>query len=331
MIVRLCSGLISYCSYYSGYARWKWPRKAKRQRERLNATTRARYCYSVWLRHLKKIHNNNITVKYETIAELGPGTSHGIGIAAILSGFKRYFALDIYDRTDREMNKRILSGLLTLVRNRADIPDVDEFPSISPLINSNKFPKSILKDDIINSILHKVETITKCLVYSIENINIDNADADTNVNRLQSFIPWTEESIIEPSSVDLLLSQAVLEHVSDIHFVYRSCYKWLKPKGIMSHDIDFRSHGTSDKWNGHWAYSDLVWPIVRKKRPYLITNRLPLSSHLMAIKSAGFEIVEIIPMHNKNGIQRHHLSKRFRHISDEDMVTESAYILAVKR
>src|SRR4029077_18633813 len=59
-------------------------------------TVSARYCYSVWMRHLVKAHQCGYSLigTGGRIAELGPGDTLGIGFAAMLSGYDEYFALD---------------------------------------------------------------------------------------------------------------------------------------------------------------------------------------------------------------------------------------------
>ena len=42
-----------------------------------------RYCYSVWLRHLVKLHKYGFNVVGAKIGELGPGDSIGIGLSAL--------------------------------------------------------------------------------------------------------------------------------------------------------------------------------------------------------------------------------------------------------
>ena len=71
--------------------------------------------------------------------------------------------------------------------------------------------------------------------------------------------PWNAPDVIDDASVDLIFSQAVLEHVDDLQGVYAAMRKWLKPDGIMTHQIDFKCHGKANAWNGHWTYSDFVW------------------------------------------------------------------------
>lgn len=46
----------------------------------------ARYCYSVWLRHLEKLFEAGATDIPRVVGELGPGRSIGVGIAALLGG-----------------------------------------------------------------------------------------------------------------------------------------------------------------------------------------------------------------------------------------------------
>ena len=43
-------------------------------------------------------------------------------------------------------------------------------------------------------------------------------------------------------SVDVVLSNAVLEHVSDLHSVVRELYRVTSAGGIHSHQVDFRDH-----------------------------------------------------------------------------------------
>jgi hypothetical protein len=96
----------------------------------------------------------------------------------------------------------------------------------------------------------------------------------------------------------------------------------------MSHTIDYKSHGYTRDWNGHWTLSEFAWRMLKGNRPYLI-NRLPHSAHIEAMKKAGFEIISEI---KKSGgsLPRHCLSSRFRTLSDDDLRTSCAFIHALK-
>lgn len=98
----------------------------------------------------------------------------------------------------------------------------------------------------------------------------------------------------------------------------------------MSHEIDFRSHNTAKKWNGHWAYSDFAWKLIKGKRPYFI-NRQPHSAHIDIPKKNGFELVCDIRDIDNSGINRSQLASIFKNISNDDMTTCTAFIQAVKK
>ena len=64
----------------------------------------------------------------EIVAELGPGDSLGVAIAAILSGVREYYAFDVVAYAHNDNNLRVLDECLQLFASRADIPGDEEFP-----------------------------------------------------------------------------------------------------------------------------------------------------------------------------------------------------------
>ncbi len=71
-------------------------------------TDSALYCYEVWMKHLTMLHAHGMERMPRVLAELGPGDSLGIGLAALLSGVERYFALDAVRYSDTKKNLPIL-------------------------------------------------------------------------------------------------------------------------------------------------------------------------------------------------------------------------------
>ena len=53
--------------------------------------------------------------------------------------------------------------------------------------------------------------------------------------------------MVKSGSVDMILSQAVMEHVEHLEQTYEAMRHWLKPGGLASHAIDFKSHGTAEQ------------------------------------------------------------------------------------
>ena len=121
-----------------------------------------------------------------------------------------------------------------------------------------------------------------------------------------------------------------MEHVDDLTGTYAACRAWLRPGAVMSHQIDFKSHGTATAWNGHWAYSPAVWRLVRGGRSYLI-NRAPHSAHRTAIEAAGFDVLEDLLVTRRDGLKREHLPLPYSNLGEGDLTTAGAFIIAKAR
>ncbi len=283
-------------------------------------TDSARYCYSVWLRHLVMAKSNGLNPYPKIVAELGPGDSLGIGLAALISGCDKYFALDIVEHANTENNLKIFDELLTLFRNRAAIPGDDEFPKVKPYLNGYDFPADILNENRLQRALEtsRIKKIRDSISYPQRNDSL-----------IQYKVPWYNERIFVKESADMIYSQGVLEHVDELRDTYKSMRLWLKSTGYMSHQIDFKCHGTADEWNGHWVYSDFIWKLIRGKRAYLI-NREPHSIHNAILKDEGFRVVCDKKIKSKSSFTIDDLVSRFKSISDDDLTTSGAFIQAVK-
>jgi hypothetical protein len=142
-------------------------------------------------------------------------------------------------------------------------------------------------------------------------------------------VPWSDAGVMEPASVDVILSHAVLEHVVDLEATYRALARWLKSGGLMSHQIDFTSHGITETWNGYRAYPEILWRIIAGRLPYLI-NREPCSAHLELLKKNGFTTLSAVTHHRDDGIRRSQLSKRWKSISEDDLACSDLFVQARK-
>lgn len=306
------------------------PPLRKLRKSGTGGTTSSRYCYSVWMRHIVMACKNGIPFNARSLVEIGPGDSLGIGLTGMLAGIDNYFAVDAVEHTNIERNAAIFDELVALFSTRSNIPDELEFPEVIPRLDVYEFPYNIFPDDIFNDLLSvsRVESIRSVLL-NMNNLTGGGASIGYGVS-ISYKAPWYAHDIIEENSVDMIISQAVLEHVNDLGFLYGAMSRWLKRGGLMSHTIDFRSHGFAKKWNGHWAYSDRIWKMITRGRPYSI-NRAPHSVHLELLKQHGFDIICDIKFKDFSGINRKDLYSRFADLSDEDMTTSRAFIQAVKR
>jgi SAM-dependent methyltransferase len=285
-------------------------------------THSARYCYSVYLRHLVKLAEAGLPTAPRVVAEIGPGESVGTGLAALVAGAERYVGLDVKHYALRPDTLALFDELVALFHERAPIPGGDEFPTIKPELRDDAFPSRILAAERMSRALDRAR---------IEDLRA-RIKRGGETSPLGHIAPWHEAGAIAPGTIaagtiDWIFSQAVMEHVDDLALTYRACRDWLKPGGAMSHQIDMKSHGTAEAWNGHWAYSDAMWRVVRGRRLYLI-NRAPASAHRAAMSAAGFAIVTDEPVVRRDGLPKARLAARFRALSDDDAMTAGLFVIA---
>jgi SAM-dependent methyltransferase len=309
---RLVTGLLTFLPGFSRFAG-----------RRTGGTTSARYCYAVWLRHLVKAHQAGVSVPPRSLAELGPGESLGTGIAALLSGAQAYYAFDVLRYADRETNLAVLDQLISLFRARARVPGPDEFPELRPDLDSYEFPRQILTEDRLD------ESLRPERLAAVEAVVRGDRDVSRDEIVLEYVPNWRDPDEVPEGTLDMVFSQAVLEHVDDLESTYRAMYRWLRQGGVLSHTIDFRSHATARGWNGHWALGDFSWKLVRGRRPFLL-NREPHSTHIALLQRFGLEVVVDIRATRPSDVDRDRLAARFRGLLDEDLTTSDAFIQAVK-
>ena len=275
----------------------------------------ARYCYSVWFRHLSMLDQHGFKIKGAQVGELGPGDSLGLGLAALLAGAKGYTGLDIVPYSATSGLENIFEELVEMYLEKTPLPDDSEFPFVRPRIDSYDFPNHLT--DSANLAL-KAETLRQQIRVGLNNSLL-----------IDYRVPWTLLPQIREASLDLIFSQAVLEHVDNLNETYQAMYAWLKPNGYASHVIDFRAHGRSPYWNGHWAYSDWQWKLVRGKREFLL-NREPISTHIAHAKRAGFQVLLLKEDQAPHRLEISALASRFQRMTPADARTSGVFVILRK-
>lgn len=87
------------------------------------------------------------------VAEFGPEDTIGNGVAALLCGVEKYYALDCIQYAGMRKIEKIFDQLLKMMRERSAIPDDCEFPGLYPKLKSYSFPNYILTDEIMEECL----------------------------------------------------------------------------------------------------------------------------------------------------------------------------------
>ncbi|HBG49569.1 MAG TPA: hypothetical protein DDW90_08740 [Cyanobacteria bacterium UBA9971] len=306
----ILTGLATYLPGFNHYI----------NRVRKHPTISAKYCYTVWLRHLIKAYNNNLSTNPEIIAELGPGSSIGVGLAALISGAEKYYAFDLTKLTSLEKNIVVFDGLVELFKKNTNLAESKEFPRMTPYLDYYEFPHHILTSERLKNTLNeeRLEKIRNSIM------NPNNADS-----LIKYFAPWDGTNLIEKNTVDMIFSQAVLEHVENPEHVYKIQYDWLKNNGFMSHSIDFKSHGFHKEWDGHLTYTDFLWNIIKGRRNYSL-NRISHSRQVSLIENAGFKLICEEKYTRKSNLKEKDYAKRFKALTYEDKNISESFILAQK-
>ena len=275
--------------------------------------------YSIWLRHMVLAKKNGLNTNPKVVAELGPGDSLGAGLAALIGGSKKYIALDIVKFANVKENLDLFDKLVSLFASRVPIPFDGKFSEIVPSLENYDFP-----DDIFDS-----ERLKICLDETrIKKIRNAIISPESEQSIITYAVPWNDKTNINKNSINMIFSQAVLEHVDDLSKTCEAFKEWLSADGYMSHQIDFRCHGTANQWNGHLCYSDLTWSIMEGKRLYFI-NRMPISVHLEFISQENFDISYIQVGKLESKITNGDISEYFKHLID-DLEISDAFIQAEK-
>jgi methyltransferase family protein len=278
----------------------------------------ARYCYSVWLRHLVMAARHGLNVDPRHVTELGPGDSIGVGLAALACGAETYSAADFVAHAFAERDLHVLAEITDLLLKRTPVPDEQEFPRVEPRLEHYAFPSHILTEERMTAALAPGR---------LQRIRAAVAERGSEDSIIRYCAPWLGAGVIERASQDLVLSQAVLEHVDQLTEAYAAMREWLKPSGYMSHAIDFSSHESAWTWDGHWRYGDVRWKLARGKGLWSI-NREPYSTHAQLIRQSGFEIVCCVPTRSAPSFDRRAIAARFRDMPEDDRSISQAFVIA---
>jgi len=282
-------------------------------------TVSAQYCYSVYLRHLVMADQHGFTMVPRTVVELGPGDSIGIGLMALLTGTEQYYALDSVRHASSKTNLQVFDELVKLLMMQTPIPSGGEFTEVLPELGDYRFPKQILGEPRLTQALAPERL--KRLRYTLT--------GNLTEDPIHYLAPMGRMSEIPDQSIDLVISQAVMEHVDQLEVLYAECFRSLKPGGFMSHQIDLQCHDTAPEWNGHWKYSELTWRLMRGGRPWFI-NRQPCSVHLGLVKRVGLKLCVEVRQFGNLGISSRQLANGFQTLSESDLKTSGVFIMAKK-
>ena len=284
-------------------------------------TASADYCYGVWMKHITLLWQHGMRSMPGSVLELGPGDSIGTGLAALLCGVERYTGVDAVAFASSRANIAVFRELTYLLQRRAPRP-VAGFPPFDAYLDERLFPSHVLDEQRLAASLAPARLAR--LEHAVHALGTPSADLPIR------YFTWDRPEAIGAGSVDLVFSHVVLNHVDDLEGLYADCARWVRPGGWMSHQIDFTSLETTPEWNGHRRYGELAWKVISGRRRYFV-NREVLTTHLRIMSRHGFDVVHVIRGLRQGGLTRAQLAPRWRQCSDEDLATQTGFVIARRR
>jgi hypothetical protein len=281
-------------------------------------TASSEYCYGVWLKHLTLLYEAGMKNIPVSVAEIGPGGSLGVGLAALLCGSNRCISLDVVEYADTSINLRVFEELVLYFEERKGRP-TKGWPDYDTFLPESKFPSHILTDAMLSSSLNRER------LEAIRNA-ITNVGETFNGISIEYHVPWNSPDVIKTDSIELVLSHSTMEHVEDLESAYSAMAEWCQPNSWCSHQIDYSSHGLTNEWDGYRKYSELIWRLIKGKRQYLI-NRAPHSEHIRLLNLYGF--VEKAQWLNSTCtcLERSRLTPRWRDLTEQDRNSKGSFVV----
>lgn len=243
----------------------------KKKKKSRHSGSDALFSYSLWLSNLVYLAENKIQPNNSRLAEIGNGGSLGIAFCAILTGTNKYFSFEYKHNIDYKEQIQLLERISVLF-DKAE--PIHHFNNISITISDSSFPQHLVLPKL------EREVLLEQLKGDLQN-ELVGSDLIILVNN------WETQN---PLNITFAFSRAVMEHVNDPDYIYQKIFSHMSAHAMMLHDIEFHSHGITDKINGHYKIPNFLWSIIFGKRPFFL-NRLNASDHSKCIKEIGFKVI----------------------------------------
>ena len=256
-------------------------------------------------------------MNFNNICEFGPGDSLAIGLMYMIIYKSKYIGFDAHPYCDKKISFQACSDALTHLNK------IDSIPALREFMNNNRFINYINIEELFlhikNYILPKAKSVS----------DEDIIDA---LDKVQYFAPYDLRDHYSKYEFDFIFSQAVLEHCVNLDEIYKFQKSNLSNNGVAYNHIDFKSHGTSFRWNGQYGISNKVYKSLEKSNTFQWINRMPISHHESLIKGNDLNLFELIKFIHDEGISMNKVSKDMKpFIKDlDDLNTHSSIVMSCR-
>jgi SAM-dependent methyltransferase len=276
------------------------------------------YIYAVYADYLRYGSLQPNDLKDARILEVGPGDNLGVAILFLAAGAREVVCLDRFHyELNSAQHERIYRALIASLdeRQRAAVEGAVQLDGTDEV----QFDPKRLR-----------------IVFGV---GIEAAD-----------------TAVGPATFDLIISRSVLEHVYETDAAFRVMDRLLRPGGRMLHKVDFRDHGIFSSA----GRNELTFLTIPDRLWWLMThnsgapNRRLLEYYRAKVREIGYEAqllvtillgeqAELVPKRERlepsdfgpKALRilreiRPKLVRRFRHLSDEDLIVAGVFLVAQK-
>ena len=274
-----------------------------------------------WLKIMAKIILKRLPINYNYWRKLG---------------IFRHGKMDSSEYAINVFNKHLNnSGFINNLKGKV-ILELGPGDSIATaLISYAMGAKAILIDSgyFITPDLIKYKYLVKKLSYMGYDVhalnNVKSVDEILNICNAKYYYEGISSlKSIKSSSVDLIFSQAVLEHVRKSFFIdtIKESFRIIKKKGICSHKIDLKDHLGGGLNN--LRFSEKIWESSFFSSSGFYTNRIRYNDLLKIFKSVGFNYKLVaIEKWDKLPLPYKSLNKEFQAISENILLIKDVEII----
>lgn len=233
----------------------------KPDKNETGGTSNSNYIYSLFLRTFDNYYSIKKNIP-QHVLEVGCGDSNVVSLLWVLIGTKSVVSIDAFNYLQKDK-------IYSLFQESSDLLISKSFCqlNINPMLNLDVYdnlwgvlPTKNILIDRQKLILGEINNYIK-----------------GNHSNLFSYDPSYTLNKVFPFKFDFIFSQAVFEHVQDPKEVLIFLHNNLTKDGIIYTDIDFKSHGISTLFNGHYILNESEYKLISSPFVFRYINRLPPS------------------------------------------------------
>jgi len=153
-----------------------------------------------------------------------------------------------------------------------------------------------------------------------------SSEHDINIDKLRERVfRLTSTSDLAAQSIDVVVSNSVLEHVTDLDSLNAELFRLLRPDGLMLHIVDYRDHFFRFPYH-HLLWSRNVW------HQFLDPGDLPrwrIGDHIQCFERHGFScrILKAEPISDEFAKIQSRIHPEFNRCSEQDLQTAYGVLL----